>query len=100
LATGLVNFILMLSPERIVMGGGVMEQKQLFPLIRAQVREKLNGYLHVSQILNNVENYIVPPGLGTKAGILGAFVLAQQAMGELGSGDFDCAQPPGVGSGE
>lgn len=78
----------MLSPERIVMGGGVMEQKQLFPLIRAQVHEKLNSYLHVSQIIYGIEDYIVPPGLGVKAGILGAFVLAKQAMEELGSGEY------------
>ncbi|MEL6355119.1 MAG: ROK family protein [Cyanobacteria bacterium J06627_28] len=80
LATGLVNFILMLSPERIVLGGGVMEQKQLFAQVRSQVREKLNAYLSVPQITDNIEDYIVPPKLGGKAGILGAFVLAQQAL--------------------
>ena len=80
LATGLVNFILMLAPERIIMGGGVMEQKQLFPMVRAQVCEKLNGYLGVPQITDNIEAYIVPPKLGGKAGILGSFALAQRAL--------------------
>ncbi len=80
LATGLVNFILMLSPERILLGGGVMEQKQLLGQVRNQVREKLNAYLCVPQITDNIEDYIVSPGLGSKAGILGAFVLAQQAL--------------------
>ncbi|NJN31561.1 MAG: ROK family protein [Synechococcales cyanobacterium RM1_1_8] len=79
LATGLVNFILMLSPERIIIGGGVMEQKQLFSQVRNQVRQKLNAYLSVPQIIDNIEDYIVPPGLGSKAGILGALVLAQKA---------------------
>ncbi|PZO12212.1 MAG: fructokinase [Leptolyngbya foveolarum] len=80
LATGLVNFILMLSPERIIMGGGVMAQKQLFSLMRSQVREKLNNYLDVPKIISEIEDYIVPPKLGDKAGILGALALAQQAL--------------------
>ncbi|MGB7087998.1 MAG: ROK family protein [Phormidesmis sp.] len=80
LATGLANFILMLSPERIIIGGGVMEQKQLFSLVREQVRSKLNGYVGVPQIIDNIEAYIVPPKLGGKAGILGSFVLAQRAL--------------------
>ena len=79
LATGLVNYILTLSPERIILGGGVMEQKQLFPLIRSQVCKKLNGYLDVPSITSDIESYIVPPKLGSKAGIMGAFALAQQA---------------------
>ena len=81
LATGLVNFILMLAPERIILGGGVMEQKQLFPMIRTQVQAKLNNYLDVSQITRDIDSYIVPPKLGSRAGIAGAFVLAQQAAG-------------------
>ncbi|MEL6470208.1 MAG: ROK family protein [Cyanobacteria bacterium J06623_4] len=80
LATGLVNFILMLSPERIVLGGGVMEQKQLLTRVRDGVREKLNGYLSVSQITDDIESYIMPPQLGGRAGVLGAFVLAQKAV--------------------
>lgn len=79
LSTGLVNFILMLSPERIILGGGVMEQKQLFELVRAQVQSKLNAYLAVPEITNEIEDYILPPGLGNRSGIMGAFALAQQA---------------------
>src|SRR5690606_38063985 len=51
LALGLVNFICTLSPQRIVLGGGVMQQAQLFPLIRQQVRELLNGYVQAPEIL-------------------------------------------------
>jgi len=80
LATGLMNFILVLAPERIVIGGGVMEQKRLFPMVRQQLREKLNSYLGIPQITDNVEDYIVPPKLGGKAGILGSFALAKQAL--------------------
>ena len=78
LALGLVNFILPLSPQRIIMGGGVMEQTQLFPMIRHKVQEILNGYLQVSMILNNIDEYIVPPGLGHRSGVMGAIALAAQ----------------------
>ena len=43
IAQGLVNFILTLSPEKIILGGGVMKQKQLFPKIRKEVVELLKG---------------------------------------------------------
>ncbi|MGB3574207.1 MAG: ROK family protein [Phormidesmis sp.] len=80
LATGLVNFILVLAPERIIIGGGVMEQNRLFSMVRKQVQDKLNSYLSVPQITKGIEDYIVPPKLGGKAGILGAFALAQRAL--------------------
>ncbi len=79
LAIGLVNYILTLSPERIILGGGVMEQKQLFPLIRSQVGKKLNAYLDMPAITSDIEAYIVPPKLGSRAGIVGALALAQRA---------------------
>ena len=79
LALGLVNFICTLSPQRIIMGGGVMDQKHLFPMIRERVQEYLSGYVQSPDILENINNYIVPPGLGNRAGVLGAIALAQQA---------------------
>jgi fructokinase len=81
LALGLVNFICTLSPQRIVMGGGIMQQPQLFPLVRREVRELLNGYLQTPVILEWIDEYIVPPGLGDRSGVLGAIALAQQAAG-------------------
>jgi fructokinase len=81
LALGLVSIICILSPERIIMGGGVMEQRQLFPLVRGRVQELLNGYLQAPAILDRIDEYIVPPGLGNRAGVLGAIALAQQAAG-------------------
>ena len=81
LSAGLVNFILTLSPERIIMGGGVMAQTQLFALIRAQVQAQLSSYLSVPEITRDINSYIVPPKLGDRAGIMGAFALAQQALG-------------------
>jgi fructokinase len=78
LAQGLVNFICTLSPQRIIMGGGVMEQRHLFPMIRQQVQALLNGYVQSPAILEQIDRYIVPPKLGNKAGILGAMALAEQ----------------------
>ena len=82
LASGLVNFICTLSPQRILLGGGVMKQAQLFPLIRAKVQALLNGYVQSPNILEEIEAYIVPPGLGSLAGVCGAIALARQAAGE------------------
>ncbi len=78
LALALQMFICTLSPERIVLGGGVMEQMQLFPLVRRKVVACLNGYIQSPSILSHIDDYIVPPGLGNRAGVLGAFAQAQQ----------------------
>jgi fructokinase len=80
LAAGLVNLILSLSPERIILGGGVMQQPQLFPLIRKKVRTKLAGYVASPAILEDIDNFIVPPGLGNRAGVLGAIALAEMSI--------------------
>ena len=79
LALGLANLIMTLSPERIVLGGGVMHQAALFPLIRTEVRALLNGYIQAPMILERLDEYIVPPGLGDRAGVLGAIALARQS---------------------
>lgn len=80
LAQALVNFILILSPEKIIMGGGVMKQEQLFPLVRKEVQRLLNGYLDKKEILENIENYIVPPTLGDNAGLCGSIALGLNLM--------------------
>jgi fructokinase len=81
LALGLVSFICTLSPRRIILGGGVMDQPHLFPMVRAKVPSLLNGYVQSPEILERIDQFIVPPGLGNKAGVLGAIALAQQAAG-------------------
>ncbi|MFA6111580.1 MAG: ROK family protein [Candidatus Latescibacterota bacterium] len=81
LALGLVSYVCALSPQRIVMGGGVMDQPRLLPLVRRQVQELLNGYLRTPQILAEIDRYIVVPGLGNRAGIAGALALAMDAGG-------------------
>jgi fructokinase len=80
LALALMNLICTLSPQRIILGGGVMKAPNLFPLIRAGVQELLNGYVQAPQILDRIEDYIVPPALGGRAGVLGAIALAASAV--------------------
>lgn len=77
LAQALVNYILVLSPQKIIIGGGVMKQEQLFPLVRKHTVKLLNGYIQHENILKNIDQYIVPPGLGDNAGLCGALALAK-----------------------
>jgi fructokinase len=79
LALGLVNLICTLSPHRIIIGGGVMDQDQLFPMIRVKVKNLLSDYISAPEIMEHIDQYIVPPKLGSQAGVLGAIALAQQA---------------------
>ena len=79
LAQALMAYVLTVSPERIIMGGGVMHhQRQLFPKIRAYLQELLNGYLVDLATLGERGDFIVPPALGNKAGIVGALVVADE----------------------
>ncbi len=77
LSLAVTNLILTLSPERIIMGGGVMQQEHLFPAIRSGVQSWLNGYIQAEEILHGIDHYIVPPALGSQAGVLGAMALAR-----------------------
>lgn len=79
LAQMCMNAVCVFSPEKIILGGGVMQQKQLFPLIRQKTKALLNGYIHVGEITEHIDDYIVEPGLGTKSGATGALLLAREA---------------------
>ena len=78
-----MNAVCGFSPEKIILGGGVMQQKHLFPLIRRKTLTLLNGYVQAKEILEDIDSYIVEPGLGTKSGATGALLLAQQALQEI-----------------
>lgn len=80
LAQGVVSLILILSPQRVVMGGGVMKQEHVFPLLRQRVLELLGDYVQSPSLLEDIEHFIVPPGLGDQAGMLGGIALAQRAL--------------------
>ncbi|MFQ9511970.1 MAG: ROK family protein, partial [Lachnospiraceae bacterium] len=67
--------ILTLSPHKIILGGGVMHQKQVLPLVHENVRSLLNGYLKTKE-LDEIENYILLPSLNDNQGIMGCLKLA------------------------
>ncbi len=81
IAQALANYILILSPQKIILGGGVMHQEQLMPLIRKKTLDLLNGYVDAKQ-LQDPEHYIVLPSLDDNQGILGAVKLAMNAEAE------------------
>ena len=81
IASALVNYVLTLSPKKIILGGGVMQRGFLFSKVRRRVREMLNGYVSHKSLLEHIEDYIVPPGLGNQSGSLGAIALAMQQDG-------------------
>ncbi len=75
IAQAMCNTIYLLSPQRIILGGGVMSQSQLFPLVREKTLRYLNGYVQAPEVLEHIDAYIVPPALGGQAGVLGAMAL-------------------------
>ncbi len=80
LAVGLINYMLTLAPKRIIMGGGVMRQAHLLPKIYQEIVTHLNGYLKDDKIIQHLDTYIVPPGLGEDSGICGAIALAEKSF--------------------
>lgn len=79
IAQALTNIIMMLSPQRIVLGGGIMHQTQLMPLIREKTKEMVNGYIQ-TDLLKDMEHYIVLPSLNDNQGIMGCIKLALDEM--------------------
>ncbi len=77
ISQALVNLILTLSPQRIILGGGVMKQEQLYPMIRERTRDLLGGYVQTDE-LQNLESYIAAPSLGDNQGVMGALRLTLQ----------------------
>jgi fructokinase len=79
LALGFVNVVCTLSPERIIVGGGVPKQPSLLPLVRLEVQRLLAGYVDAPELRERLDEFIVPPALGDRAGVLGAIELARGA---------------------
>ncbi|MBM7692071.1 fructokinase [Peribacillus deserti] len=78
IAQALMQYILILSPKKIILGGGVMNQKQIFASINKYLVELVNGYVNLPEL----SDYIVSPGLGDRAGITGSLMLASLALQE------------------
>ncbi len=75
LAQALVNYTLILSPEKIILGGGVMKQTQLLSMIKEQFTQLMAGYVATPSL----DEYIVTPELEDNAGITGCLLMAIEA---------------------
>jgi len=76
LAQALMQYQLILSPKKIILGGGVMKQESVFASIQQNLVELLNDYVALPEL----SSYLVAPGLGDDAGITGALMLAKEAL--------------------
>lgn len=82
LGQGVSNLVLLYSPDKIIIGGGVMHQENLFRMVREEVKKNINGYIHSDKLDEGLDNYIVPPALGDHAGLTGAIELGKRAWEE------------------
>lgn len=80
IAQALATYTFSLSPQRIILGGGVGSVEHLLPKVQKRTRELINGYIQSPAILENIESFIVNPGLGNRSGVLGAIALAEGAV--------------------
>ena len=80
LALGLQNVICTISPQKIILGGGVMKEPALLPHVRSGVQALASGYFDAPELGAAIDEYIVPPALGDRAGVLGALELARRAV--------------------
>jgi fructokinase len=76
LALGLANVVLVLSPERIVLGGGVMARASLLPMVRRKLVTLLAGYVASPALTDGIDRFLVAPALDDRAGVLGGIALA------------------------
>ncbi len=83
IASALTSLVLVLSPERLILGGGVMQVSALFPLIRDHLTRSLAGYVRADALNEGMDQYVVPPLLGAQSGIAGAIALAERAALDL-----------------
>ena len=79
LGLGVAGLVCALSPELVVIGGGVMKRPPLLSMVRRAVLDSLGGYVRSPRILDEIDAFIVRPALGDRAGVLGAIKLAQEA---------------------
>ncbi len=87
LAYAVTNYILLLSPQKVILGGGVMHQEQLMPLIREKVKQMLGGYVQTRELLH-MDSYLVLPSLNDNQGIMGALKLGIDAKTRQGNGEW------------
>ena len=84
LAQMCVNLILTVSPQRIVLGGGVMQRAALFPMVRAETLRLLGRYVQSPAVLEHIDEYIVAPALFPVSGLVGSYLIGKRALEERG----------------
>ena len=77
LAAGLLSIVEILAPQRIIVGGGVASAPGLLDRVRRQLVRLNNGYIARPELMDGMADYIVPPGLGGRSGVMGALELAR-----------------------
>lgn len=80
LAQMCVNLIVTLSPERVILGGGVMQRAALLPMVRQETVRLLNGYVQADAVLKDIDRYIVAPELFPLSGLVGSYLLGKRAL--------------------
>lgn len=80
ISQALATYTYSISPQRIIIGGGVGSNLKLLKMVRKKTRLFINGYIPSHTIVDEIDSYILPPALGNRAGVLGALALAEQAM--------------------
>ncbi len=83
LGLALANYTLILSPKKIIIGGGVMRQNHLLPKIRRHLLKHLGGYIQNRTVVQGIDEYVVKPGLEENAGVLGAIAIAELALASI-----------------
>ena len=81
LAQALRTFTYVVAPQRILVGGGVMQQPGLLELTRQKLAQQLGGYVTSDTLRTDLADYLVAPAFGQDAGLVGAIALAMQAAG-------------------
>lgn len=76
------NIVLLASPERIIISGGVMQRASLFPKVRREMQRHLNGYIQDDALTTpaGVSHFVAPSTWGNSAGMVGALTLAKTAL--------------------
>jgi fructokinase len=83
LAYAVANWILTTSPQRVFIGGSIIDSNpQLLPKIRKKTQHLLNGFIHHKNILEKIDDYIISPALSPNSGLCGALALADYSFQE------------------
>lgn len=82
IAQAITDYIMVYSPQKIILWGGIMHQEKLFGMVRKEVQRLVNGYVAHSMLLESIDEYIVPPALGEDPGIMGAIKLGLDALAQ------------------